>query len=90
MQIKGINQRGGAWYWIDYAVLDRAGVTLLDLPHTDWADWDRGDLVYAREGKLFRVGKKSLDMRAPGPKLIADLNDLAFEAKVAPPPATRW
>jgi hypothetical protein len=90
MRIMGINQKNDAWYWIDYAVLDRAGATLLELPRTDWADWDRGDLVYAREGKLFRVPKKSFDNGAAEPKLIADLSDLKFEAKVAPRDAARW
>jgi hypothetical protein len=90
MKIKGVKQKNDAWYWIDYAVLDRGGDTLLDLPHTDWADWDRDDLVYAREGKLFRVPKKSFDAGAPQPKLIADLSDLKFDPQPAPSWATRW
>lgn len=90
MIIKGIGQRGDTRYWIDYAVLDSAGEVVLDLPRTDWADWDRADLVYAREGKLFRVTEKTFDSGAPAPKLIADLSDLKFEAKAAPADAARW
>jgi hypothetical protein len=90
MQIRGIDQKGDAWYWIDYVVQDRHRDVLLDLPRTDWADWDGADLVYARDGKLFRVTKKSFDSGAPAPKLIADLSDLTFEAKVAPPDAAQW
>jgi hypothetical protein len=90
MSIRGINQKNDAWYWIDYAVLDRAGATLLDLPRTDWADWDRGDLVYAREGKLFRVPQKSFEAGAPQPKLIADLGSMTFAGHKAPAAATRW
>jgi hypothetical protein len=90
MRIRGVGQKNDARYWVDYAVLDREGATLLDLPRTDWADWERDDLVYAREGKLFRVPKKSFDAGAPQPKLIADLSDMTFEARAAPPEAERW
>jgi hypothetical protein len=90
MRIRGVHQRNDAKYWIDYAVLDRAGAALLELPRTDWADWDRGDLVYGREGKLFRVPEMSFDKGAPRAKLIADLNDMTFAARAAPDSATRW
>jgi hypothetical protein len=90
MHINGINQKNDAWYWTDYAVLDRAGATLRDLPRTDWADWDGADLVYARDGKLFRVTKKNLDGGASAPNVIADLTDLKFEAKAAPREAAQW
>lgn len=51
MRIQGLNQRGGPWYWTDYVVLDRAGETLLDLPRTDWADWDGTDLSLRARGQ---------------------------------------
>jgi hypothetical protein len=94
MCIKGLNQKNDAWYWIDYEVLSDKEDLLFTLPRTDWADWDGGDLVFARGGKLFRVGSKSLPrFRATGDavlKEIADLNGLKFDAREPPPEAATW
>jgi hypothetical protein len=91
MQIKGFIRKNDAHYWIDYVVRDDDGAALVDLPNTDWADWDgQGDLLYARDGKLFRLARKHVGSNSAAPKLIADLSDLAFEPKPAPREATSW
>ena len=55
MSIEGIGMRNGPWYVTTYRVLDHLGSEVLRLGLTDWADWDqRGDLLYARHGCLYR------------------------------------
>jgi hypothetical protein len=95
MLIKGMKQKDDAWYWIDYEVLSDSEDLLFTLARTDWADWDGdGDLVFARDGKLFRLSKKNLSkFQAKGDealKQIADLNGLKFESCAAPQKATTW
>lgn len=94
MQIRGVSQKNDAWYWIDYTVVDESGRQLLYLPRTDWADWDDSDLLFAKDGKLFRLSKKNFDRYVAGEegalKLVANLNTLTFEEKAAPAEAARW
>jgi hypothetical protein len=95
MVIKGVNQRNDAWYWVDYNVLNDRGVLLFSLPRTDWADWDgSGDLLFAKEGKLFRLKKKDCarlqSTAGEASKQVADLSALKFEAKSARAEAIRW
>lgn len=94
MLIKGMKQKNDAWYWIDYDVLSDSQELLFTLPRTDWADWDDGDLVFARDGMLFRLNKKNFPrFQAKGDealKQIADLNGLKFESRPAPHMATTW
>jgi hypothetical protein len=94
MQLKGISQQNDSWYWVDYVILDEAGKSLFQLPKTDWADWDDGDLVFAKDGKLFRLNQKNfsryMDHGDEALKLIADLGTLKFEEKIAPCKATIW
>jgi hypothetical protein len=95
MLIKGVSQNNDAWYWIDYEVLNDRNGLLFALPRTDWADWDSdGDLVFAKDGKLFRLHRRSFSrFQSRGDealKQIADLRDLRFEPREAPDIATRW
>jgi hypothetical protein len=94
MLIKGVNQKNDAWYWLDYNVLDEHGAVLFSLPRADWADWDgSGDLLFAKDGKLFRLKKDSLTLQSAvtgASKQIADLNALKFKAKSAPAEAIKW
>lgn len=95
MLLKGMAQENDAWYWIDYDVLNSAQELLFTLPRTDWADWDgNGDLVFARNGKLFRLKEKSFSKfqneGGQALKLVADLTGLKFESKAPPQKATRW
>ncbi|MBO9874475.1 MULTISPECIES: hypothetical protein [Xanthomonas] len=55
--LHAVGQDNHAWYGLDHRVLDRDGNVLVDLPGSDWADWDGGDLVFAREGGLYRLRK---------------------------------
>jgi len=55
--LHAIGRENEAWYSLDHRVLDREGAVLVDLPGTDWADWDGGDLVFARAGCLYRLVK---------------------------------
>ncbi len=93
MQIKGMHPRNGPWYLIDYLVLDRITKSTIALPATDWADWcHSGDLLFAREGKLFRLGcsgKKKLPELTDARPLI-DLADRKFREMTAPIEAKQW
>jgi hypothetical protein len=60
----------------------------IDLPTTEWADWDRnGTLLTSREGRLFRhtLGDHGMDERE-----LIDLNPMTFDPNPSPPEARRW
>jgi hypothetical protein len=52
----------------------------------------KGDVLWSRAGKLFRLaGPARQGMKIDAePKLVADLNDMTFEAIEAPRRATKW
>ena len=64
-----------------------------DLGHVDWVDADRnGDVLWSKGGGLFRLAgptRKGMALDAES-KLVADLNDMTFEAVEAPKRALRW
>jgi hypothetical protein len=85
-----LGREAGSWYVLEHRVLDAHGRVALDLGRSDWADWSRsGELLVAREGRLYRVvvdGKSG-----PGtPEELIDLRDLKFEPSTVPPQATMW
>jgi hypothetical protein len=95
MLIQGVSQKNDAWYWVDYEVISDGGEALFALPRIDWADWDtNGDLLFAREGHLFRLGRSNVPLfPVRGDEVlqhIADLNGVKFESKEAPAEATEW
>ena len=59
----------------------------------DWVDADhKGDVLWSQAGKLFRLAgpaRRAMKIDAE-PKLVADLNDMAFEAIEAPKRAMKW
>ena len=94
MQIRGIGQQNGARYWMDYQVIGKKGQILSELPRTDWADWHGSDLLFSKDGKLFRwkrgVMSAGLDAAALTRGEIADFSALRFEPRAAPAWATIW
>ncbi|MCC4594054.1 hypothetical protein NRY95_20155 [Xanthomonas campestris pv. phormiicola] len=65
-------------------MLDREGAVLLDLPGSDWADWDGGDLVFARHGCLYRLAKSDFRRYAQeGEQVFRLLHDFR-RARFAP------
>jgi len=90
---KGIHERDGPWYVMEHLVVRKDQKQQLSLGRTDWADWcHSGDLLFAREGKIFRLGSAqdgellSLD----NARLLIDLSDRKFEARESPDEAKVW
>ena len=93
MHIQGLHQRDGPWYIIEHSVSDQANGSTVSLGRTDWADWcHSGDLLFAKEGKLFRLGYSpdgALNELGSAQVLI-DLNDRAFKEIAPPSEAKQW
>lgn len=95
MLTKGIHQRNDSWYWVDYEIHNEADEVVVSLPHLDWADWGlAGNLLFAKDGKLFSLSKASFkrfaDHGLEAARLLVDLNGQKFYEKVAPYRATTW
>jgi hypothetical protein len=59
MQIRGIGERQGDHYVSGHEIVTENGTSLLKLTRTSWADWDNnGDLLYAKDGTIFRLSWK--------------------------------
>jgi hypothetical protein len=73
-------ERDGRWH-VCSGHLTFADGSELDLGDIDWVDFDHnGDVLYAFNGALFRRGKNGVG----DARLVRDLNDLKFEARIAP------
>jgi len=93
MHIEGLHQREGPWYIIEHTVVNQADGSSISLGRTDWADWCRsGDLLFSREGKLFRLGySHDKELNEVGrARLLIDLSDRAFKELSPPNEAMRW
>jgi hypothetical protein len=67
--------------------------TLRKLGRIDWTDLDHnGDVLWAWAGKLWRLPrrKRVADFATAAPRLLADFNDMRFEAIAPPASAQRW
>ncbi|HVE15672.1 MAG TPA: hypothetical protein VNB29_03005 [Chthoniobacterales bacterium] len=83
MFIEGLNKENGPWYVTSYRVTDSHDAVVMDLGLADWAEWDaRGDLLFARDGRLYRqtIGPSPF----AEPTLLADFANRKFEAIAAP------
>ncbi|WP_144445803.1 hypothetical protein [Inquilinus limosus] len=86
-------ERQGRKYVQTAALLNAEGGSI-DLGRVDWADLDHnGDVLYAAEGCLYRLDPAQAFRGGTGlaaARLVADLNDMAFEPIKAPDNATHW
>lgn len=93
MRITGIHEREGAWYVVEYDLIDLKREQEVPLGRLDWADWDsQGDLLFAREGRLYRLEpqRRGNTVDVSQPHEVVDLRDLTFENRKAPPGVTQW
>lgn len=94
-ELRAIGVTQGPWYREDFTILDNAGRCLRIFADCDWADWQStGDLLFAMDGRLYRLGATAALGETTDPllhtRLIADLGGLSFETLPAPPAAARW
>jgi hypothetical protein len=93
MSIQGLHQREGPWYIIEHSVVDQTDGSTIALGTADWADWCRsGDLLFAKEGKLFRLGYAADGALSDlsHARLLIDLTDRTFKEVEPPGEAKRW
>lgn len=91
-KLTGIHERNGSWYVIEHVIVNTKSGEEFSLGRTDWADWcHSGDLLYAKEGRLWRLGfdRRSLRPLEQAETLI-DLRDRVFAHKEAPQGAKQW
>jgi hypothetical protein len=93
MHIQGLHQREGPWYIIEHSVVDQTNGLTIALGGTDWADWcQSGDLLFAKEGKLFRLGYAADGTLSDlgRARLLIELTDRTFKEVETPSEAKRW
>ena len=89
MAVVAIGKRPGAWYRVEYRVIDERRRSEEWLGRLDWAGWDHaGHLVFAHAGRLFR--RPVVRGRLAAPVQLADFSALTFEPVVAPEWARSW
>jgi hypothetical protein len=92
MSLRGVKERMGPWYAIEYGVRNRATGDTVALGRADWADWALdGDLLVAKGGCLLRLrrgdgGVEPLEAAT----CIVDLNDRFFTPRESPALARTW
>jgi len=91
MVTHGFGEQDGDWYVVTHEVAMPGGETV-SMGRTDWADWDRnGDLLYAKDGKLFRLPPNHRGLFDPEERReLADFNSDRFRAIPPPDDAKRW
>ncbi len=81
-------------YNSNFEILNANQTTLYKISDSNWADWGHnGDLLFAKDGKLFRILFSQLPL-TPDSKscavMVKDLNDSKFEEVLTPPWAKSW
>ncbi len=92
-QLVGVHERDGASYLTDHMVRDNNTGAELTLGRTDWADWcRRGDLLYAKDGKLYRLPFENQDVlpSLESSQLLYDFTTSEFIARKSPDEANSW
>jgi hypothetical protein len=94
LQIRGRFQRNGPVN-VEEHILSRADRDQRTvLPDSEWADWDtNGDLLFARQGELFRIPAPKLrspDLGLSAAVQLADFRPLAFTSRRTPPELAAW
>lgn len=92
--LRAIYKKNGPWYVEDFEVL-RDGARVRFIESCSWADWHKnGDLLFALDGKLYRLAAAKTQEPAQTPienaKLVADLAPMRFQNVVAPDWAKQW
>lgn len=94
MQEKGYHEWNGPSHIIEYSIKARDGRNTFDFGRLDWADWDNnGDLLFAKEGRLFRLKLHSQSVISNvllESKLLADFSKNRFKEKTAPREYIQW
>lgn len=82
------------YFSYDYRIFGLEGDIYLDLPATDWADWDQGDFVFAKNGCLYRLSCNKKGHFPPVKeqffKLIHNFRTNSFTELKAPFQACKW
>ncbi|MBE9556830.1 MAG: hypothetical protein IMF08_08235 [Proteobacteria bacterium] len=91
MVIHGKGEKSGDWNVVSHEIVTPDG-EIVDFGRTDWADWDRnGDLLYAKDGKLFRLSPGTRGRFDPdSSREIADFNGDRFQAIPPSEEAKNW
>ena len=92
--IRGYGQRNGPWHVEEHVVESADGKRTASIPQSEWADWDtNGDLLFARQGELFRVPAthlRSPDLGLSAAIQLADFRPLTFTSRQTPPAFAAW
>jgi len=85
------DKRMGRCYVETADLATKDGIVQFQFGQIDWADIDqKGNVLFARNGCIFRLAKRQMTSESPTPRLVADLNAMRF-APIAPPGhARRW
>ncbi|MBU4610923.1 hypothetical protein IMZ29_10380 [Achromobacter sp. GG226] len=59
-RLHAVGPENDAFYAFSHRVVDAEGAVLADLGRSDWADWEGGDVVFARAGRLYRLRKNRI------------------------------
>jgi hypothetical protein len=89
--LDGIKEDDGPWYVLRHALVNEETGERAEIGRSDWADWDGADVVFARDGRLYRLKSKAVRRLAlEDAAEIADFSPLEFATTNAPAWALKW